>query len=106
MTSITLAILRARHDQASDGLIAQGFSRQKAASRRELWNAASVTCSGCMGGPNKIYNVEIDLHRFEHPLTPRPAKPFHWSGRAHNTYDARAKAWSVWLASIALREGQ
>jgi len=104
MTDITRAILKARHDQARDALIAVGFSRQKASSRRELWNAASVTCSGRMCGPNKIYNVQIDLHRFEHPLTPRPAKPFHWSGRAHNTYEARTKAWGVWLASIALGE--
>ena len=48
-------------------------------------------CSGRMGTPNKSYSEQIDLHRFEHLLTPRPAKLFHWSSRKHNSDEARAK---------------
>lgn len=55
------------------------------------WEAASVTCSGKMGGVNKTYNVQIDLHE-----TP---KPYFWSGRAHNAYEARDRAWKAWLRS-------
>jgi len=57
-------------------------------------------CSGRMGTPNKSYSEQIDLHRFEHLLTPRPAKLFHWSGQKHTKREPQSLG--VWLESVVI----
>ena len=103
--TITREVLKRTHTDASAELIARGLSRERASQPGHLWAAVSVTCLGRMGGHNKMFNVQIDLQQLQDPQTLKPAKPFHWSGRAHNAYEARNRAWQSWMrASIALSE--
>ena len=92
----TRRMLKKAHQDASYALRMAGVIANNTADRA-LWNAASVTGGRERGGRNKTFAVHIQPRTMQNKYTLSPMEDFHWSDRAYNAYEARAKAWNAFI---------